>query len=94
MAHLCGYADKGFHTAQTCGEQKKLKAFNEPLGLPSPSFYLEGKHAAEPPHLPLRQFMLGVALQTRIVDLCYLRMTLQKVRNFQRIFLMLPHPHR
>src|SRR5437763_6476742 len=94
MGHDRRMIDEAFDTAQAFGERKQMRVFEKAARAGEIGFQDDRHHAAESAHLFLRQLMLRMLLESRIINLLDLRFLLEPTRDLKRIFAMAFHSQR
>src|SRR3954470_17643634 len=83
---------EALHAAETLGEREQMRVLEK---APSPrqiGLQHDRDHSAEGAHLFLREFMLRMLFQPRVINLFYLRFLLEPARDRQRVLAMPFHP--
>ena len=84
---------KRLDTAERFAQRKNFKTFHDFDGFRQRvAVEFERHHPAKTAHLFLRQFVLRMGFQPRIIHLTHFRMLAQKPGNLQRVFTMPLHP--
>src|SRR5690348_16235121 len=76
-----GEDDEGFDAAEAGGEIEETDAVAEAARGGDASLEIEREHGAEPGHLALRQFVIGMRRQARVMDAGDLGMFFQEFRD-------------
>src|SRR5690242_1336624 len=95
MRHQPRMLDETLDAAETLGQREQVTALQHPARIVDGTAQHRGYDSAIPPdHLTLRERMLGVAFEARVVDALDLRMLFQELRNSQRIGAVALHAKR
>ena len=95
VGHQRWQLDQAFNAAQALGKREQPRAARYFARHLHAAFYLEREHAPEATdHLALRQRVLGMARQARVIDALDQRVLLEKTRDLLRVAGVLAHPQR
>src|SRR2546423_11686359 len=84
--------DQAFHASEAFGERKKMGVLEEAPGPGEISLQYDGDHSAERAHLFLRELVLRMLLQARIVNPLDLRFLLEPASDLEGILAVPFHP--
>ena len=94
MRHGGRVLDQRFHAAQRLGQREDAHRAQQPEGLRPAAAHAEAEGAAAARHLPLRQRVLRVRGQSRMVHPRDRRVPLQPARDFERVEVVRLHAQR
>src|SRR5436190_20987677 len=84
--------DEAFHPAEAFGEREEMRVLEEAPCAGEIGFQHDRDHSAKGAHLFLRQLVLRMLFEARIINFLDLRLFLEPARNLKRVFAMTLHP--
>src|SRR2546430_6934323 len=89
-----GNRDQRIHASQTWRQPEQIQRLGQPACVSCVSVYLETKHTASAMHLLHCQRTLWMAFEKRIMRAPYLGMSVQELRNSQRVLVVTLNAYR
>src|SRR4051812_16088003 len=83
---------EAFHPTETFREREQMGVLEKTPRASEIGFQNDCDHAAERAHLFLREFMLWMLFEPRVVNLLDLRLLLEPARDLERVLAMPFHP--
>src|SRR4051794_32409439 len=94
VGHDRGMIDEAFHAAQTFCQGKEMRVLQESTRPCEIRFQNNRHHSAERSHLLLRELVLRMLVEARVINLLDLRLLLEPARDLEGVLAMTFHPKR